>query len=94
MLAPTVTRRLIASFAPAHGPREDDSARLGRLTRREEEILRLVARGMSNGEIAAEMFLSEATVKTHVGRLLRKLDCRDRVQAVVFAFRAGFVTGD
>ena len=76
---------------PAAGPHRDDAARLSRLTDRELEVLRLIAQGMSNAEIGEALFLSEATVKTHVGRLLRKLGCRDRVQAVVFAFRTGFI---
>jgi DNA-binding NarL/FixJ family response regulator len=90
-LAPSVTRRLIESFAPPPVLTEPDAARLSRLTDRELEVLRLIAQGMSNAEIGEALFLSEATVKTHVGRLLRKLGCRDRVQAVVFASRAGFI---
>jgi DNA-binding NarL/FixJ family response regulator len=88
VLAPQVTRRLLASVAP--GPRPEEAARLARLTEREREVLGLVAQGLSNAEIGALTFLSEATVKTHVGRVLAKLGCRDRVQAVVFAFRTGF----
>jgi DNA-binding NarL/FixJ family response regulator len=91
VLAPTVTRRLIASFAPPPVATKTDTARLSRLTDRELEVLRLIAQGMSNSEIGQVLFLSEATVKTHVGRLLNKLGCRDRVQAVVFAFRTGFI---
>jgi DNA-binding NarL/FixJ family response regulator len=91
VLAPSVTRRLIESFAPPSTLTEADAARLSRLTDRELAVLRLIAQGMSNAEIGAMLFLSEATVKTHVGRLLRKLGCRDRVQAVVFAFRSGFI---
>lgn len=90
VLAPSVTRRLIQSFSPAPGIGADDAVRLGRLTDRESHILHLIARGMSNAEIGEVTFLSEATVKTHVGRVLNKLGCRDRVQAVVFAFRTGF----
>jgi DNA-binding NarL/FixJ family response regulator len=89
VLAPSVTRRLIESYSPAPGISEEDALRLGRLTNREEEVLLLIARGMSNKEIGEATFLSEATVKTHVGRVLNKLGCRDRVQAVVFAFRTG-----
>ncbi len=91
VLAPSVTRRLIESFAPPPVITETDAVSLSRLTDRELEVLRLIAQGMSNGEIGQALFLSEATVKTHVGRLLRKLGCRDRVQAVVFAFRTGFI---
>lgn len=92
VLAPTVTRRLIESFTPASAVSEQDAARLARLTDREGEVLQLIARGMSNAEIGEATFLSEATVKTHVGRMLTKLGCRDRVQAVVFAFRTGFAS--
>jgi len=92
VLAPTVTRRLIESFTPASAVSERDAARLARLTDREGEVLQLIARGMSNAEIGEATFLSEATVKTHVGRMLTKLGCRDRVQAVVFAFRTGFAS--
>jgi DNA-binding NarL/FixJ family response regulator len=91
VLAPSVTRRLIDTFTPQPDPTGSDATRLGRLTDRELEVLRLVADGMSNAEIGQELFLSEPTVKTHVGRLLTKLGCRDRVQATVFAFRSGFV---
>jgi DNA-binding NarL/FixJ family response regulator len=85
LLAPSVTRRLIERFVrrPAAPPE------LAELTEREREVLLLVARGRSNAEIAGELFLSEATVKTHVTRILRKLGLRDRVQAVVLAYEAG-----
>lgn len=92
LLAPTVTRRLIAEFArsgPA-APRPADG-RLGVLTPREREVLALVGRGRSNGEIAAELVISPATARTHVGRLLVKLDARDRVQLVVLAHETGLV---
>ena len=91
VLAPSVTRRLLESFTPAHAPNPDDAARLARLTDRERDVLRLIAQGMSNSEIGERIFLSEATVKTHVGRLLNKLGCRDRVQAAIFALTTGFV---
>jgi len=90
VLAPSVTRRLIESFSPPPVVGGEDAARLGRLTSRECEVLHLITQGMSNAEIGEVTFLSEATVKTHVGRVLSKLGCRDRVQAVVFAFRTGF----
>jgi DNA-binding NarL/FixJ family response regulator len=91
LLAPTVTRRLIAEFArlrPKLPPRPD---RLEELTPRETEVLRLVAEGLSNGEIAGRLVLSEETVKTHVSRVLTKLDLRDRTQAVVAAYESGLV---
>ena len=87
LLAPSSTRRLIEQFAaPA-----TDSAPLESLTPRERDVLSLLARGLSNAEIAAELIVGEATVKTHVARVLRKLDLRDRVQAVVFAYESGLV---
>ena len=92
LLSPVVTRRVIAEFVR----RPPASARppapgLDDLTARELEILRLIARGLSNAEIAAEAFVSETTVKTHVARILQKLRVRDRVQAVVFAYEHGIV---
>jgi DNA-binding NarL/FixJ family response regulator len=94
VVAPAVTRRLLDRFAPHLPiPADDRAGRLtDRLTTREREVLALVARGLSNGEIAAELTLSEATVKAHVGRLLTKLALRDRVQVVVFAYENGLVT--
>ena len=89
LLAPSVTRRLIAEFTSRKRP--DPEAALPPLTQRETDVLKLVARGMSNAEIAATLFLGEATVKTHVGSLLAKLHCRDRVQAVVRAYESGLV---
>jgi DNA-binding NarL/FixJ family response regulator len=91
LLAPTVTRRLIEEFArqPRAGGAPPEG--LSELTPRELETLRLVARGLTNAEIAAELVVSEATVKTHVAHVLMKLGLRDRVQAVVFAFESGFV---
>ena len=91
LLAPAVTRRLIAEFARMGAPRGPDGRRAEGLTERETEVLGLVARGMSNGEIAAKLVLAEQTVKTHVGRILMKLDLRDRTQAVVFAYETGLV---
>jgi DNA-binding NarL/FixJ family response regulator len=90
VLAPSVTRRLLTSFASPPSLGEDDATRLGRLTEREREVLRLIAQGLSNAEIGETIFLSEATVKTHVGRVLAKLECRDRVQAAIFALQTGF----
>jgi DNA-binding NarL/FixJ family response regulator len=91
LLDPTITRRLIERYAR---PRRSDAGAAGRLselTPREREVLIQVARGRSNAEIAAGMYLSEATVKTHVSRILAKLDLRDRVQAVVLAYEEGVV---
>jgi DNA-binding NarL/FixJ family response regulator len=92
LFAPAVTRRLVERFA-AVPARADGAAtaRLSELTEREREVLALVARGLSNGEIAELLVLSLPTVKTHVGRVLMKLGLRDRVQAVVFAYEAGVV---
>jgi DNA-binding NarL/FixJ family response regulator len=89
LLDPAITTRVIAAFAGQPGPQPP--AELNGLTPREAEVLRLVARGLSNAEIAAELTVGEATVKTHVARVLMKLDLRDRVQAVVFAYETGLV---
>jgi DNA-binding NarL/FixJ family response regulator len=92
LLAPSITKRVIEEFlskpaaAPASPPPE-----VGDLTDRELEVLKQVARGLSNAEIAQELFVSEATVKTHVAHVFRKLGLRDRVQAVVFAYESGLV---
>jgi DNA-binding NarL/FixJ family response regulator len=91
LLAPSVTRRLVAELAQSR-PRPRPPAALAQLTSREREVLTLVARGLSNAEIAQELVLGETTVKTHVGRVLTKLDLRDRVQAVVLAYESGLVT--
>ncbi|HEX3931344.1 MAG TPA: response regulator transcription factor [Nocardioides sp.] len=88
LLAPSITRRLIAEFAAP----PNLSPGLNTLTPRELDVLKLVARGMSNAEIAGQLFVSEATVKTHVARILAKLGIRDRVQAVVVAYESGVVT--
>ncbi|MFC7362130.1 response regulator [Nocardioides astragali] len=97
LLAPEVTRRVIRQMAgeggPATGagPERTEPAALGRLTGREREVLVLLARGLSNGEIARDLVLGEATVKTHVSNVLAKLHLRDRVQAVVYAYEAGLI---
>ncbi|MFP8886850.1 response regulator [Streptomyces mangrovi] len=94
LLAPTVTRRLIAEFSrlPASaGPRTPLRERIGDLTERETQVLALVARGLSNGEIADRLVVAESTVKTHVSRVLVKLGLRDRTQAAVFAYESGLV---
>jgi DNA-binding NarL/FixJ family response regulator len=90
LLAPAITQRLIERFV-ARPPASETAPALGELSTRELEVLRLLARGLSNAEIAAELIVGEATVKTHVARILRKLDVRDRVQAVVFAYETGLV---
>jgi DNA-binding NarL/FixJ family response regulator len=92
VLAPSVTRLLIDEVARRPSvDRSAEAARLAELTEREREVLQLIARGLSNAEIATELFLGEATVKTHVGRVLTKLGLRDRVQAVVLAYESGLV---
>jgi DNA-binding NarL/FixJ family response regulator len=98
VVAPSVTRRLLDLYAdqlpdprqPVDGP----PSALSVLTERERQILIEVALGLSNSEIAAKLFLAEATVKTHLGRILTKLDLRDRVQAIVFAYRTGLISPD
>ena len=92
LIAPSVTRRLIEQFARAAQPRPGTiPGALSELTERELDVLRLVARGLSNAEIAGELVLGENTIKTHVAHLLGKLDLRDRVQAVVVAYETGLV---
>ena len=91
LLAPAITRRLIEQFVRRPPPGAARPAELDALTDREVEVLRLVARGLSNGEIASSLFLSEATVKTHLTHILTKLGVRDRVQAVVLAYESGLV---
>jgi DNA-binding NarL/FixJ family response regulator len=99
LLAPAITRRLVARFArredtplPTGQDQSAPHSSLATLTPRESEVLRLIARGLSNAELAAHLHLSEATVKTHVARVLAKLGLRDRVQAVVLAYETGLAT--
>jgi len=91
LLAPSITRRLVERFAPPTVAMAGAPDALGTLTARETEVFKLVARGMSNGEIADALVVSEATVKTHVAAILAKLDLRNRAQAVVFAYESGVV---
>jgi len=91
LLAPSVTRRLVEDFVRRPPPGEGSAERLADLTDREREVLTLIGRGRSNAEIAGELYVSGATVKTHVNRILAKLGLRDRVQAVVLAYETGLV---
>jgi DNA-binding NarL/FixJ family response regulator len=91
LLSPSVTRRLIAEFARMGAPRGPSRKTLQDLTERETEVLALVARGLSNAEIAGRLVVAEQTVKTHVSRVLMKLGLRDRTQAVVLAYETGLV---
>ena len=91
LLAPSVTRRLIEEFSRSPRGRSERPAGVDELTPREVEVFQLLARGMSNAEIAAQLIVSETTVKTHVARILMKLEVRDRVQAVVLAYESGVV---
>jgi DNA-binding CsgD family transcriptional regulator len=91
LLAPSVTRRLVEEFVRQRPPGASAGRRLDVLTDRETDVLRLVARGMSNAEIAGTLFLGESTAKTHIGHILDKLQLRDRVQAVIVAYEAGLV---
>jgi DNA-binding NarL/FixJ family response regulator len=91
LLDPTITRRLIERYAPPRTGGAGATGKLAELTPREVEVLTKLARGRSNAEIATDMYLSEATIKTHVSRILAKLDLRDRVQAVVLAYEEGLV---
>jgi DNA-binding NarL/FixJ family response regulator len=91
VVAPSATRRLLEHVADSLPTESGEDPRLERLTPREREVLVEVARGRSNAEIAADLFMAEATVKTHVGRLLAKLEQRDRVQLAVFAYETGLV---
>ena len=91
LIAPSITKRLIAEFAARRDPADPPEA-VAELTDRERDILRLVARGLSNAEIAERLVISPLTTKTHVSRILRKLDCRDRAQLVTLAYESGLVT--
>jgi len=91
VVAPRITRRLLDRFAGQLTPPPDGDGRIGQLTDREREVLLLMAQGLSNAEIAERLYVAETTVKTHVGRILTKLDLRDRVQAVVLAYQTGLV---
>ncbi|RVX40000.1 LuxR family two component transcriptional regulator [Nonomuraea polychroma] len=92
LLSPNITRRLIAEFSRLGGtPRPPAQARAGELTERETEVVALIAHGLSNAEIAGRLVLAEQTVKTHVGRILNKLQLRDRTQVAVFAYETGLV---
>ncbi|MCA1681339.1 MAG: response regulator transcription factor [Actinobacteria bacterium] len=89
LLSPPITRRVIARIAQQPAPELADQAKLEELTRRERAVLELVARGLSNGEIAAELVVESSTVRSHIRRILMKLDLRDRVQVVIFAYENG-----
>ena len=91
LLAPSITRRLIEDFCARPAPGTAAPPEVESLSERELDVLGLIARGLSNAEIATELFISEATVKSHVARILAKLNLRDRVQLVVFAYEAGLV---
>jgi DNA-binding NarL/FixJ family response regulator len=91
LLAPTITRRLIEDFCKRPPPTAGLPDAVSHLSERELDVLRLLARGLSNAEIAAQLYLSDATVKSHVARILAKLDLRDRAQTIVFAYETGIV---
>jgi DNA-binding NarL/FixJ family response regulator len=91
LLAPSVTRRLIAEFARQHRPVVGSASTLAGLTPRETDVLRLIAEGLSNGQIAARLTIGDETVKTHVSRILTKLGLRDRTQAVIAAYESGLI---
>ena len=91
LIAPAVTRRVIEAFARLPAPSAAHADALAELTSREVDVLRFLARGLSNAEIARELVVSNATVKTHVSRVLMKLGLRDRIQAVIFAYESGLI---
>jgi DNA-binding NarL/FixJ family response regulator len=92
LLSPAITRRVIEQFARIRRPAPPRE--FGELTAREQEVFRLIARGLSNAEIAQELYISDTTVKTHITHILQKLDLRDRVQAVVLAYQSGLLEAD
>jgi DNA-binding NarL/FixJ family response regulator len=92
LLAPSVTRRLISEFVRRPDAFEPSPAALDALTPREAEVLRLIAKGLSNAEISRTLFIAEQTTKTHIGHILAKLDLRDRAQAVILAYESGLIT--
>lgn len=92
VIAPSATRRLLGRMVETAEPEAKDDSVLDSLTQREREVLQLMAQGRTNGEIGAELFVAEATVKTHVGRVLAKLEARDRVHAVIIAYETGLVS--
>jgi DNA-binding NarL/FixJ family response regulator len=91
LLHPSITRRLIEDFASRPTPRTGRPPELSNLSDRELEVMRLVARGLSNEEVGAKLYLAKDTVKTHVGHILTKLGLRDRIQALVLAYETGLV---
>ncbi len=91
VVAPRVTRRLLDRYAASFGPEREPDAGWQSLTDREREVVLLIVQGLSNAEIAARLVIAEATVKTHVGRILTKLGLRDRVQIVIYAYESGLV---
>jgi DNA-binding NarL/FixJ family response regulator len=94
LIDPSITRRLIQKFVQVTRPGAADPPQLAELTPRERDVLRQMAQGLSNAEIAERLVIEPGTVKTHVGRILMKLNLRDRVQAVVLAYECGFVVAD
>jgi DNA-binding NarL/FixJ family response regulator len=92
LIDPAITRRLIHRFVDATRPKTEEPSQVSSLTPRERDVLRLLAQGKSNSEIASDLVVEESTVKTHVARILMKLGLRDRVQAVVLAYESGFIT--
>jgi DNA-binding NarL/FixJ family response regulator len=91
LLAPAVTRAVVEEFVRRPPPPEQPPARLEQLTARESEVLQLLARGLANAEIANDLYITEATVRTHVAHVLQKLDLRDRVHAVIYAYETGLI---